>query len=992
MKTFWKVLLGVVALLVVLVAGVLIYASQLDPARYGELAARAVRDATGRELNTASGVHLELFPLIRLEASGVTFANASWATQKDMVRVERVRAELAWLPLLTGRIQLEQLELVQPRVFLETNADGRGNWVLDESASTPAGATQTSAVPRAIGLAVGAVHVEQASLRYRDGTTGETIDVEIEHLDVARDALGESSSVSLRGAYQGMPVSVDGTVGVIARILADDGVSVDLSAKAGDAALEVAGTIDRPQQGRGLDLQVSVQAPATKPFTDLAGIDFENIGPVALQGHITDKDGSYRFDEVHLRVQGLGADLVAEGSVAALTTDPVPDLQVSAKAESTRRLTELAGVSIDDMGPVEARAQLTKRDGHLALLDLHLNGRGLGAEMRAEGTVTRLDAEPAPDLRLEASAATTDRLTALAGLELPSMGPMSLTARLLREGGHIQLRELELTGRGLGANLTASGSVSDVDGTPKPNLALTLSAASTTELAKLAKIDLPDMGPLSFQGRLVEQGGSLDLEAIELTAHPPDVELRVRGTVAGLRGQPKPDVEVHAKADSLHRLIATLPAVGPVVVAARVEPRGEIIDVHELSAKVGKSDLSGTLQVRTGGERPAATGKLHARVLDLDELWPPAPARERKAATSGTGDGLVFPADPIPSTWLAAADADLQITADRIVARELALVDVRIPLALKGRRLDAKPELGVAGGHAKAEIVVDGSKAPLHIALRLDGEKIEIERLSAAYREQALVKGAPANVHIDVESTGDSVRALMAGLDGSVLLDAGKGELLGDRINLAGADVFSQMLGSVIPRGTDDDRNVMQCSVIHFEIRDGFAVADQSLVLETNKVLLKGGGAIDLASEQVDLGARMAARSGLRIGAGSLASAMKIEGTLAQPRLALDLKGAAEAGARVTVGVMTMGLSLVAENVYGELVGDPHPCETARKREFEPRKRGESSSIIALPDGKRVTEGVSDVTKATGSIVQEAAKKSGDLLESIGSGIKKIFE
>jgi hypothetical protein len=105
--------------------------------------------------------------------------------------------------------------------------------------------------------------------------------------------------------------------------------------------------------------------------------------------------------------------------------------------------------------------------------------------------------------------------------------------------------------------------------------------------------------------------------------------------------------------------------------------------------------------------------------------------------------------------------------------------------------------------------------------------------------------------------------------------------------------------------------------------------------METDKVLLKGSGLIDLKTEELDLGANLAAREGIRIGAGTLGSLVRVRGTLAKPELATDLAGVAKTGARVGLAFATGGLSLLAETAYGYVSEDDQPCQTALARTID---------------------------------------------------------
>ena len=182
---------------------------------------------------------------------------------------------------------------------------------------------------------------------------------------------------------------------------------------------------------------------------------------------------------------------------------------------------------------------------------------------------------------------------------------------------------------------------------------------------------------------------------------------------------------------------------------------------------------------------------------------------------------------------------------------------------------------------------------------------------------------------------GDSLRILMGGLDGDIRLEIGEGVVSNDVLDRVGADLLTQIIGVAVPSDEKDRMTRLNCGVVRFAVRKGDAVADKTLVMETEKVLLVGGGVIDLKTEDLDLSAKLAARKGIRIGAGTLSSLLRVQGTLAEPKLGTDLAGVVKTGAKVGIAVATLGLSLVAESVYGQVSEDDNPCQTALDRRIE---------------------------------------------------------
>ena len=66
--------------------------------------------------------------------------------------------------------------------------------------------------------------------------------------------------------------------------------------------------------------------------------------------------------------------------------------------------------------------------------------------------------------------------------------------------------------------------------------------------------------------------------------------------------------------------------------------------------------------------------------------------------------------------------------------------------------------------------------------------------------------------------------------------------------NNAGVDDFG--MGLLLK--TPDDRAVIRCGLAQFDVKDGTARAD-SIMMDTQNVLITGGGKVELGSEKLDL-------------------------------------------------------------------------------------------------------------------------------------------
>jgi AsmA family protein len=137
------VLITLGALITSLLIGLAYLSTLINPAKLTQMLVLEVREATGRELTIAGPMHLEFFPKIAVSAEQVSLSNATWAKSPQMASLEKVALEISLLPLLSGRIEVNSIQLAGLVLDLETNAKGQGNWRMGDIA-TPNSAIDSS--------------------------------------------------------------------------------------------------------------------------------------------------------------------------------------------------------------------------------------------------------------------------------------------------------------------------------------------------------------------------------------------------------------------------------------------------------------------------------------------------------------------------------------------------------------------------------------------------------------------------------------------------------------------------------------------------------------------------------------------------------------------------------------------------------------------------------------------------------------------------------
>ncbi|WP_108881276.1 AsmA family protein [Anderseniella sp. Alg231-50] len=119
----------------------------------------------GRQVSIDGPVTVRLFPWPRLTAANVRVANPPGSMLTDMLQIEKVDAEIAAAPLLSGQFSLRKLTLVRPVASFERLAAGGVSWQLRPTHSIVG-------LPGADQVAVAGIDIIDGRIFFGDGRRG----------------------------------------------------------------------------------------------------------------------------------------------------------------------------------------------------------------------------------------------------------------------------------------------------------------------------------------------------------------------------------------------------------------------------------------------------------------------------------------------------------------------------------------------------------------------------------------------------------------------------------------------------------------------------------------------------------------------------------------------------------------------------------------------------------------------------------------------------
>ncbi|QEX21914.1 cell envelope biogenesis protein AsmA [Hypericibacter adhaerens] len=443
----------------------------------------------------------------------------------------------------------------------------------------------------------------------------------------------------------------------------------------------------------------------------------------------------------------------------------------------------------------------------------------------------------------------------------------------------------------------------------------TASADSGSSPIEIALEGSYNENPITAKGTIGAVGALLANQAfpIDVTAEAGGAKIALKGAVAKPMTAEGVAVALSVEGNSLADLNAisgaTLPPLGPYSLAGNLSNPSGVYKVEQLQLKMGSSSLTGDASVAMGGKKPNITANLAAAVIDLKDFGvkPAAGGGASSGTTASTGaanDGRVFPADPLPFDGLGAADATIHLTAQKFIKDPVTLENLALDLLLQASKLTIKNfQSALGGGTFAMSAEVDGAKTPAPVALKIDAKQVEVGTLLQTLSVSDILQGGKADLAVDVTGAGNSVREIMAGLNGNTNLAMGEGH-----INNRFAKILLSDLFQLIATGGSGESSNLNCFVSKFDIKKGLATST-GLVLDTNGASIVGSGDINLATEKLKLHMDPRAK---QTNLANLAIPVNIGGTMASPSVTPDAAALAEGIAGAAVGVATGGTVLSA--------------------------------------------------------------------------------
>jgi AsmA family protein len=367
---------------------------------------------------------------------------------------------------------------------------------------------------------------------------------------------------------------------------------------------------------------------------------------------------------------------------------------------------------------------------------------------------------------------------------------------------------------------------------------------------------------------------------------------------------------------------------GSYHLSGNLSRRGTRTQFTNLALTSGQSDIRGELSVDSSGERRTIDADLNSQFLRMSDLGLRAAGREPEGSPALLLSNAMLSVDAVRRSDAAANFHAVRVEVGKVLLRSVA-ADLKID---HGILTLAPLSANLLDGRLAAHVRIDATKEVPAVDVDLKFSDMQLALLEHKSKGPAPMEGL-MRARIKVTGRGNSMHQIAATANGTVTAVLPHGTVRDSFAELTGIDLGA--LGLLMTKNMRETG--VRCGVASFQARQGTLTA-QSLVFDTDPVLITGGGDVHMDSEGLDLAFRGHPKHMRLL---RVRSPILVRGTLTHPSFDLQARNSiAQTAEAVALGVVLTPLAAVLAFVdpglakdadCAALLAEAHAGETGAK-------------------------------------------------------------
>lgn len=413
------IIVGVIV--VALVAALMIIPNLIPSDVYRSNIETAGSKALGRDVKVGGHVGVSIFPRIEARAEGGTISNPAEFGAAPFASMKELRAAVKLIPLLFGKVEIDEFVMVDPKIDLIQLENGRNNWTFD--LPKPEDEQKPTKPGEAISASLGDVRIINGQVSYDDRLGKSKHTLSQFELKAKMDAIDKPFTIESSGVADTTPFKLKSNIenpkalmeGAISKVLVD--LDTELLKTKLDGQL---GLGDKPT----FDFKFDGEVPSAVKLAD--AFQVKDLPARAVLGKLTASGQAFGTPEdITLKLASarhesplLNADLKGEAHVAKAIT-----LALQANAEVPKLYDLAKAMAIDaPAGEALGKATVTTKIngdlGDLTFSDVNFRHESGLLKILFDGSA-RLNTQLTYNGRLSINAPDLRGLASAAGAQLP---------------------------------------------------------------------------------------------------------------------------------------------------------------------------------------------------------------------------------------------------------------------------------------------------------------------------------------------------------------------------------------------------------------------------------------------------------------------------------------------------------------------------------------------------------------------------------------------
>lgn len=254
LRWFMRILGVLVFVAIALVTVILL----LPKDRLAAIAAEQIGQMLNRPVRVLGQVQPSFYPQLGVRAEGLIIGGAGDAEVRNLLESQSLSIGVDLISLISGKIDVNELTVISPVLFLQRDMDGKLNWGLGDSESEAEAVAENASPNRFDRFSFKTIALTDSQVVFEDMQSGRKIDLNGADIVLNMDPTDQSIEFQMLGQVNNEAVRIDANIENLQKLLAAEAQAIFLSGEIGGSSFSFDGLVDLRAKSRGqLQLDLS---------------------------------------------------------------------------------------------------------------------------------------------------------------------------------------------------------------------------------------------------------------------------------------------------------------------------------------------------------------------------------------------------------------------------------------------------------------------------------------------------------------------------------------------------------------------------------------------------------------------------------------------------------------------------------------------------------------------------------------------------------------